>query len=418
MRTVVVGNRALAKHVLAYLLESDWNVVGAVSAGGEAARKQAGYVPFGDLAEAHDLELIETADINDEETIDRLARLDPDLCICPGWHQIIDETVLDVPEQGFVGFHSSDLPRGRGGAPVNWSLIHGEPDVVISLFYYSSGVDAGDVIQKEFVEIEDRDDVDTVLDKLAFAACEALATTREAFESGDVEATSQSIEEATYRPRRQPQDGVVDWSRPAPELFDWVRAQTDPYPGAFTFYEGERVRIWSANPVDRSVDDVKPGAVVSVEDGRGVDVATGDGLLRLERLQCEGRPRAWADDFARRFDLTPGDSFGHEHAPSSWLYTGIRSNDDGTDFSAASNIRIDERGEVLAVVKSASERVVDVSATLDGDSLREERLAVEGRETLPIGYAPDSGGTHTLRVVFSEDGARIDVRYLKVFVSD
>ncbi|MFB6255830.1 MAG: methionyl-tRNA formyltransferase, partial [Haloplanus sp.] len=156
MRTVVVGNRALAKHVLASLLREGWNVVGAVSAAGEATREQAGYIPFDDLARRHDLSLIETTDINDDATRQRLADLEPDLCICPGWHQIIDERILEIPTEGFVGFHASDLPRGRGGAPVNWTIIHGASEITLSLFYYMPGVDAGDVIHKETIPIEAR----------------------------------------------------------------------------------------------------------------------------------------------------------------------------------------------------------------------------------------------------------------------
>lgn len=416
MRTVVVGNRELAKHVLTFLLDREWHVVGAVAPTGQSARRQAGYVPFDDVAERHGIELVETTDINDEATREALAALDPDLCICPGWHQIIDESVLDVPAQSFVGFHASDLPRGRGGAPVNWSLIHGSSQVTISLFYYSTGVDAGDVIHKERVDIAARDDVDTVLDRLAVAACDALAATREAFESGDADGTPQAVEDATYRPRRQPQDGVIDWSQSASQLRDWIRAQTDPYPGEFTFRDGDRLRVWATETTGRSADGTSPGTVVSVVPGEGLDVATGDGVLRLTRIQLEGRPRLWADEFARRHDLKAGDSFGRDHRPSSWRYTGIRDLTGGTDFSGPTNLAPGETGEILAVVESETPRSVDVTATLEGDTIVETSLAVDGRETVPITYRVESAGTHSLRVAFAEDGNRIDTRYLKVFV--
>ena len=133
-RIVVVGNRSLARHVLVHLLEKDWNVVGAVGASGSAARRQAGFEPFEEITEAHGIELVETEDINSEESSDALAGLEPDICICPAWHQIIEPSVLEIPAKGFVGFHSSDLPRGRGGAPINWSIIHGEDEISISLF--------------------------------------------------------------------------------------------------------------------------------------------------------------------------------------------------------------------------------------------------------------------------------------------
>lgn len=417
MRTVVVGNRELARDTLAYMLAEDWNVVGAVSAAGEGARKQAGYVSFADLADRYNVTTISTTDINDAETKSRLRDLNPDLCVCPGWHQIIDASVLDIPDRGFVGVHSSDLPRGRGGAPVNWAMINGEPEIAVSMFYYSPGVDAGDVIHKEYVPIEDRDDINTILDKIAVAIRDCLVETRAAFEADDIEATPQDIEDATYRPRRQPQDGVVDWSRPTEWLFDWVRAQTDPYPGAYTFFSGQKLTVWSAQPRFDTSADAPPGTVLGIVDGDGVDIATGDGVLRLGRVQSESTPRMWADEFANRRGVKAGDTLGRDHAPPSWRFTTVRAADGGTDFSAASNLSVGHRGEVLAVVESQGDRMVKVTGTLDGELVCDKRVACPGRENVPISYEPDTPGTHTLTVEFHEDKKRVDVRYLKVFVS-
>lgn len=417
MRTAVVGNRALAKHVLKFLLDQGWNVVGAVSAADEAARRQAGFVPFDALAERNGIELIDTADINDREPRSRLEALDPDLCICPGWHDIISRDVLQIPDRGFVGFHSSDLPRGRGGAPVNWSIIRGNAEIALTLFYYTVEVDAGDVIHTEYVDIEPRDDVDTVFDRLAGAACDALAATRKAFERDDVDSTPQRTENATYRPRRQPQDGLIDWSLSAGRLYDWVRAQTDPYPGAHTFADGHRLTVWSARPVDQTVGGFDPGVVTSVVDGEGIDVATGDGLLRLERVQRDGCPREWADEFAGRHDVERTDSFGSQHAPPSWLYTGLRDETGGVDFSGATNLAVNERGEVTALIESAAERTVVLRAEIDGKIVCDRRIVANGAETVPIRYAFESEGTHTLRVKFSERDGQRDQRFLKVYVS-
>lgn len=416
MRTVVVGNRALARHVLTYLLETEWHIVGAISAAGDAARQQAGYVPFADLADEHDLEVIPTTDINSAETQSALEDLQPDLCVCPGWHQIIDERVLDVPTHGFVGFHAADLPRGRGGAPVNWSLIHGESAFPVSLFYYSSGVDAGELIHKEWITVEDRDNIDTVLDKLAVAACDALAATQTDFEAETVDTTPQQLPEATYRPRRQPQDGLIDWTRPATELYDWIRAQTDPYPGAYTFWNGDRVRVWDATVSDESAPEVEPGTVRAAIDGVGLDVETGDGILRLKRVQRDDRPRVWADEFGQQHQLA-GERFGREHAPPSWLYTGIRDADGGTDFTSASNLSLGETGEIRAVVESATDQPVTVRATFDDSVVTESQLTGPERESEQITYQADSRGTYTLSVAFFEDDTQIDTRYLKVFVS-
>jgi methionyl-tRNA formyltransferase len=173
MRTVIVGNRKLARHLLRQTLADGWNIVGALVPAGKLAAKQANFVPVSELVAGTACELHETTDINSTETVEWLEAVDPDLCLCGGcpdlclcggWSQIIDKRVLDIPDRGFLGFHSSRLPEGRGGAPVNWSLIDGADEVWISLFYYEPGVDAGDVLAQGSVPVERRDDIATVFD--------------------------------------------------------------------------------------------------------------------------------------------------------------------------------------------------------------------------------------------------------------
>lgn len=415
MKVVLVGNRKLAKHVLRHLLNSDWDVVGAVAAAGRAARRQAGHATFDDLSRTCGFELIETEDINRAEVADRLAGLEPDLCICPGWHQIIGERVLDISTEGFLGFHASRLPEGRGGAPVNWAIIHGEESCGLSLFYYTPGVDAGDVVAQTSVPIQPRDDVGTVLDRLAHAAVDLLEEIRTPLERGTVEATPQSLSAATYRPRRQPQDGLVDWSMGSRELLDWVRAQTRPYPGAHTFYEGRKVRVWRASPTDSGLGGL-PGEIIEVNQETGVTVATGEDIVRLERVQFGEDPPLWADDALERSGIDEGERLGLHHAPDDWLYTGIRDGDGGTEYQTS--LRAGKAGVLTAVVIGGGPATVEVQAVLDGEPIHVESLSVDdGRAESEIVYEPTDPGTRTLGVHFRRDGQRVDVRRLKLFVT-
>lgn len=415
MKVVLIGNRELARHVLAYLIDTKWDVVGAVAAGGQAANRQAGFVPFDELVEGHPIELIKTPDINDPAVLEQLRSLAPNLCICPGWHQIINKEVLAVPDEGFIGFHSSNLPRGRGGAPVNWNIIHGQPQITLSLFYYTEGVDAGNVITKERVDISNRDDVRTVLDKLVVAARDALQAVRDDLERGSVSTSAQDEKLATYRPRRQPQDGLVDWRLSANDIFNWVRAQTDPYPGAYSFINGKRVTIWSG---ETALEDGgnQPGSILEIENGGGLTVATGRGTYRIKRLQHEGLPVMWADDWADRFNVEEGSSFGREHAPRNWLYTGLRDASGGTDFAEATNVSPGNAGTVCAAIKSPNRSAnVQVRASLNDFLVHKESRVCEGSENVQIDYTIPSRGSHTLKVEFLKGGDRIDVRYLKVY---
>jgi methionyl-tRNA formyltransferase len=415
MKTVIIGNRAMARHVVKHALSTGWDVIGVVAPDTDAAARQANYEPLDELVTNSGSRLVRTSDINDDSTHRQLSALDPDICLCPGWHQIIDRRVLDIPSTAFLGFHASRLPQGRGGAPVNWSLIHGADEIWLSLFHYTEGVDAGDVVVQSSVPIERRDDVRTVFDRLAQLACDILDEVRTDLVAGSWSRSPQNIVDATYRPRRQPQDGMVDWSRSAERQHDWIRAQTEPYPGVFTFHDGTKLTIWDADIVGGQSDE-PVGTVTAVHSGRGVDVCTGGELLRLRRVQLGDGPATWADVLARRHGLSAGDRLGRHAAPPDWLYTGIRDEDGGTDFRT--NLRIGQVGSVRAVADAPNgDRQLRIRVELGGRSLVDRRLSVSGRETTQVRYSTDEPGVETLRIRFVEDGEPIDARYLKLYFS-
>jgi methionyl-tRNA formyltransferase len=416
MRTVVVGNRKLARQVLRHTLDEGWNVVGALVPEGTLATEQANFVPVDELVSDTECALHETTDINDTATRDWLRGIDPDVCLCGGWSQIIGAETLAIPRRGFLGFHASQLPAGRGGAPVNWSIIDGADEVWMSLFYYTPEVDAGDVVAQGSVSVEPRDDVSTVFDALAVEACRLLSEVRPSLETDEIDGDPQPIANATYRPRRQPQDGLVDWDRSSERQRDWIRAQTDPYPGAYTFFDGARLTIWQCAPVEKPVGDAEPGEVVRVENGRGIDVRTGDGAIRLTRVQAGDRPPRWGDDYARDAGIGPGDTFGREGAPTDWYYTGIRGPDRPTEFE--SNLALGERGRVEVVGFAGSPRDFSISVSVDGRPVFERTVTATREYREQVAYEPTETGTHTLAVEFRTGGETVDTRYLKVFVHE
>lgn len=416
MRTVVVGNRKVARELLRHTLAEGWNVVGAVAPTEDGARAQANYVPFDDVAARNDVPLHRTGDLNGDEAVGWLEDRDPDVCLCGGWSTVIDERVLAVPDRGFLGFHASELPRGRGGAPVNWSLIDGADEVGLSLFHYAPEVDAGDVLAQGSVPVERRDDVETVFDGIAAEACRLATSVRADLAADATDAEPQRIENATYRPRRQPQDGLVDWTRDPVAQHDWVRALTEPYPGAYTFHDGERVTLWRGEVIDESTPSGRPGEVLDVVEGAGIDVRSGTGRFRVTRVRPGRRPSRWADRYAREAGIAPGDVLGREAAPRGWYYTGIRGPTEPTEFET--NLAPGEPGRLDVVSFAGSRRALSVSATVDGEHLFEESATVTDEYRKTVSYDPSEPGTHTVTVRFSVDGERVDTRRLKVYVAD
>ena len=413
MRTVIVGNRKLSKYLLKKTIADDWNIVGAVTPKGEMASNQANFESVDDIVRGTAISLHQTENINSSRTVNWFREVEPDVCLCGGWSQIIDESVLAIPDRGFLGFHSSKLPKGRGGAPVNWSIINGEDSIWISLFYYTPGVDAGSVVDQRSVPVKQRDDVSTIFNKLTIKAGEMVGQVRGSLEDNSVTSEEQSLKEATYRPRRKPKDGLIDWNREPLNQFNWIRAQTEPYPGAYTFYEGQKVRIWSSKLIDEDQSDFPPGSVVDIVHGKGVDVQTGSGMIRIKRAQIDDQPPMWADNLADHISLTIGDRFSRNQAPDDWIFTGIRGVEDERVFN--SNVCLGEHGELKLVAYSPVERELSISVRLNGSDTLEKDVTVSGDWGYLYRYQTDKMGENSLRVRFT-GGDYSDTRYHKIFV--
>jgi methionyl-tRNA formyltransferase len=174
--------------------------------------------------------------------------------------------------------HGSLLPRYRGRACVNWAIIHGEAETGATLHWMTARPDEGDIVDQERVPITESDTALDVMLKVAEAAGKMLARSLPLIEAGKAPRIPQDHSQATYFGRRRPEDGLIDWSAPARNICNLVRAVTHPYPGAFTFLDGKKVFIWKATPLDEETG-VAPGRVVSREP---LVIAAGKGAVRVE----------------------------------------------------------------------------------------------------------------------------------------
>jgi methionyl-tRNA formyltransferase len=176
-----------------------------------------------------------------------LDNMRPDLLCAFGWYYMIPKRVRDAAPKGCVGIHASLLPKYRGGAPIPWAIINGETETGVSLFYLDEGVDTGDIIGQEKIPIGENDTCGTVYGKAMVSSIRLLREYFPRLAVGGAPRVPQEEGLATYYPQRSPRDGLIDWSRSAKEIRDFIRAQTRPYPGAFTYVSGKKVIIWDAD---------------------------------------------------------------------------------------------------------------------------------------------------------------------------
>ena len=223
------------------------------------------------------------------EWVERIAAMRPDLILSVYYRNMISTKVLGLAPLGAFNMHGSLLPKYRGRAPINWSVLHGEPRIGMTLHRMVREPDAGNIVDQEGVEIGPRDTAEQAFRKVLPCACHVLARQIDALLSGIAPETPQDPAQATYFGGRKPEDGRIDWTQSSRQIFNLVRAVTDPYPGAFTDVGAARLMVWWAeedSPAARARRG-KPGEVISVEP---LVIATGNGALELTRTEWRGAP--------------------------------------------------------------------------------------------------------------------------------
>lgn len=165
---------------------------------------------------------------------EKIREYDPALIVVVSWSQIIPGEILDIPARGTVGVHYSLLPARRGGAPFTWALIDGLTKTGLTLFYYDQGTDTGDIIDQIDIEIDREDNIKTLLDKTIIQLPKLMLRNMDAILAGTCQRKKQDESKASVFPARTPLDGEIDWDKSETELHNFIRAQTTPYPCAFS----------------------------------------------------------------------------------------------------------------------------------------------------------------------------------------
>jgi len=266
----------------------------------DLAARTSGAMRFDEVAERHGVPLVKVRNINDPEPVERIRALAPDLVAVIGWTQLVKAEILRIPRHGCIGFHASLLPEYRGRAPINWALINGETRTGNTMMLLEEGVDDGDILAQREIPIGFDDTCATLYEKVAETEFEMLDEVLPLMREGRAPRRKQDPSKVTVMPKRRPEDGLIDWKRPARRLHDWVRALTHPYPGAFSHLGGRKVFVWKASLVEGCPEppSLLPGDVALV--GGSLLAGTGEGLLRLDRVQAEQDAELSGTDFAAK----------------------------------------------------------------------------------------------------------------------
>ena len=298
MKVVFMGTPDFAVETLEAILQAGHEVTGVVTQPDKpkGRGKSMQYPPVKETAMAHALPVYQPQRIREPECVEEIRKMEPDVIVVVAFGQILPKEILKLPKYGCVNVHASLLPKYRGEAPIQWAVIDGEKETGVTTMLMEEGLDTGDILMRTVIPLDEKETGGSLFDKLAKEGAALLIKTLEALEQGTATRTKQADADSTYAKMLTKKLGKIDFTKSAVEIERLIRG-LNPWPSAYTGYNGKTLKIWSASVVDGEAKG-EPGQVVEV-DKEKLLVQTGEGLLSLEEVQLEGKRRMDIDAFLR-----------------------------------------------------------------------------------------------------------------------
>jgi len=264
--------------------------------------------PVKRMAEKLDIKTYQPEDVNSKDVMEYLKKFDAELFVVVSFGAILSSELLDIPKLYSVNVHASLLPKYRGAAPINWAIANGETKTGITIIKMNEKMDEGEIILKKASSISNKEDAVALRERLSREGCGLLLDSIDLIKKDAVTFVKQIETEATYAPKLKKEDGLIDWCFSAQKIYNRIRAFV-PWPGCFTCWGKKILKIWKAVPDKQLTPGLKPGRVLEI-DKNTIVVNTGEGVLKIEELQLEGKRRMKVEEFiAGHRDMKPGINF-------------------------------------------------------------------------------------------------------------
>jgi methionyl-tRNA formyltransferase len=313
MKIVFMGTPEFAIPSLKILLQSKHKIVAVVSAPDkERGRgKQISSTPVKNFAVENNLEVMTPVSLKDEKFAKRLKELEPDLFIVVAF-RILPKEVFSIPSKGAFNLHGSLLPKYRGAAPIQWSIINGDKETGVTTFFLEDKVDTGNILVQEKIKIDEDDDFGSLHDKMMIVGAEVVRKTVELIEEENIAPFKQNDSLASPAPKITKEICKIDWTKSDLEIHNLVRGLS-PYPGAYFELNGKIFKIFKTKLIDENSSAIqnqlaqlfsiekkqsfKEGKIL--ESKKEIFIKTNNNYLQILELQAEGRKRMTAEEFLR-----------------------------------------------------------------------------------------------------------------------
>jgi methionyl-tRNA formyltransferase len=264
--------------------------------------------PVKQFALAHRVEVLQPEKASEDLFCEALRKIDPDLIIVVAFGQILKKKALSIPKWGVINIHASLLPKLRGAAPIPWAILNGETKTGLTIMRMDEGLDTGPILFQKEVPILENETAGQLGDRLSILAGELMVETLNRLSENRVSETQQDHSSATYAPKIEREQSVIDWTRSARKLSAFIRG-LDPRPGAYTLLRGKELKLFSPKVVDEKGVGLAPGGVAGYRQGMLI-IETGQGTIGIRELHYPGKKRLAAGDFLRGFTISEGTLLG------------------------------------------------------------------------------------------------------------
>ena len=300
MRVVFMGTPDIAATCLKKIIEDGFDVVAVYTQPDRPKGRGMKMVfsPVKELAIAHNLPVFQPENFREDETVEQLRALQPDVVAVVAYGRILPQRVLDIPPMGCINIHASLLPQYRGSAPYQWAVLDGCAETGVSAQYMAAKMDAGDVIGVAKTPIGENETAGQLLDRLAVLGADLLRDTLRQVENGSAVGIAQDEAAVTYAPMLDKSMCPIDFTKTARQIHNQVRG-LHPWPVAIMELKGQRFKVHETCILDRSG---KPGEILELNK-QGLVIACGEGAIEIRQLQAEGGKRMAAPDYFRGHPL-------------------------------------------------------------------------------------------------------------------
>ena len=300
MRVVFMGTPDIAVTCLKKIIADGFEVVGVYTQPDRPKGRgmKMVYSPVKEVAIAENIPVFQPENFREEETVEVLRALKPDICAVVAYGRILPQKVLDVPTLGCINIHASILPQYRGSAPYQWAVLDGLTETGVTAQYMFLQMDAGDIIDVAKTPIGENETAGELLDRLAILGADLLSKTLTRFENGKVEAVPQNEAEVSFAPILDKGMCPIDWNKTAQQVHNHVRG-LHPWPVATMELQGKKFKVHATRVVEGSG---KPGEILGLTK-TGLRIACGEGAVEILSLQAEGGKRMAAPDYFRGHPL-------------------------------------------------------------------------------------------------------------------